>query len=292
MKTSKLLSEIIRGEWLINPHELEGYAPFVHSLFTGGNLALPTGKESKPEIKMMDIEGNELMDHGTSSAGQSEASKIAVISMIGPVIKYGDMCTYGADEIVGMLDRANKDDSVKGIIFYIDGPGGSVSAINPFIEFSARKKKPVVVLSDMAASLHYWTACTVADHIMGENVVSGRFGSVGVVSSFVDAQKHWEEKGYKFHEIYPKESSEKNQVFNLALKGEYERIQEEHLSPIAQKFQAAVRAARPNLKEEKGVLTGATFTTEEAVELGMIDSIGNFQSAINMVNLLTEVSSI
>ena len=292
MKTSKLLSEIIRGEWLINPHELEGYAPLVHSLFTGGNLALPTGKETKPQIKMMDVEGNEFSENTTSSAGESDAQKIAVISMIGPVIKYGDYCTYGADEIVGMLDRANNDDTVKGIVFYIDGPGGSVSAINPFIEFAARKNKPVVVLSDMAASLHYWAACTVADHIMGENIVSGRFGSVGVVSSFVDARQHWEEKGYKFHEIYPKESSEKNKVFNLALEGKYDRIRDEHLSPIAQKFQAAVKTARPNLKDTPGVLSGDTFTTEEALELGMIDSIGSFPAAINMVNVLCEVSSI
>jgi len=127
---------------------------------------------------------------------------------------------------------------------------------------------------------------------MGENIVSGRFGSVGVVSSFVDARQHWEEKGYKFHEIYPKESSEKNKVFNLALEGKYDRIRDEHLSPIAQKFQAAVKTARPNLKDTPGVLSGDTFTTEEALELGMIDSIGSFPAAINMVNVLCEVSSI
>src|SRR5690606_39812630 len=107
-----------------------------------------------------------------------------------------------------------------------------------------------------------------------EDRISRRVGSVGVVRSFVDAKAHWEEKGYSFHGIYPSESSEKNKVFQLALEGKYDRIKAEQLSPWAQKFQAAVREARPNLKEETGVLTGATFDTEKALDLGMIDSIG------------------
>lgn len=283
MKTNVLLNELVRGMWLMGPHEVSGFAPLVHGILSRNTVPENISTE-KLDVLMMDEIGTVL-----NSAGENEASKIAMVSMIGPVMKYGDWCTYGADEIVGMLDKANNDETVKGIIFYIDGPGGAVSAINPFMDFASRKKKPVVVLSDMAASLHYWTACAVADHIMGENVVSGRFGSVGVVSSFVDAKKHWEEKGYNFHEIYPEESGEKNKVFQLALEGKYDRIKAEHLSPIATKFQAAVREARPNLKENPGVLTGATFTTEEALSLGMIDSIGNMSKAIEMVNVLAEV---
>lgn len=287
MRINTLINEIVRGMWLMDQTQLDGYAPFVHSLLTGGNLTLPQAKEAKLEMKLMSADGNML-----SEAGEETPDKIAFISMIGPVMKYGDWCTYGANEIVGMLDKANSDKSVKGIVLYIDGPGGAVSAINPFIDFAARKQKPVVVLSDMAASLHYWTACVVGDHIMGENAISGRFGSVGVVCSFVDAKAHWEEKGYKFHEIYPSESSEKNKVFQLAMEGKYDRIKAEQLSPLAQKFQAAVREARPNLKEETGVLTGATFSTEKALELGMIDSIGNMQKAVEMVNVLSETYSI
>jgi len=287
MRTNTLINEIVRGMWLMDQTQLDGYAPFVHSLLTGGTLKLPQEKEAKLQMKFYEDDGEEV-----SRAEEGSANKIAFVSMIGPVMKYGDWCTNGADEIVGMLDKANSDPKVKGTVFYIDGPGGAVSAINPFIDFASRKKKPIVVLSDMAASLHYWTACVVADHIMGENRISGRFGSVGVVCSFVDAKAHWEEKGYKFHEIYPSESSEKNKVFQLALEGKYDRIKAEQLSPLAQKFQAAVREARPNLKEETGVLTGATFDTEKALDLGMIDSIGNMQKAVEMVNVLVETYSI
>lgn len=286
MKTNKLLNEIVRGCWLMDPLQIESYGPFVQSLFSRNPISLDAQQVSKVDILMMDESGNSYNSNGESS----EANKIAFINMIGPVMKYGDMCTYGADEIVGMLDKANNDKTVKGIILYTDGPGGAVSAINPFVQFAARKQKPIVALVDQACSLHYWTICAVADHIMGENPISGRFGSVGVVSSFVDAKAHWEEKGYKFHEIYPEESKDKNLVFQLALEGKYDRIKAEHLSPIAQKFQGGVKTARPELKlNVPGIITGATFGTEEALEHSMIDSIGDVQKAVERVNILAEV---
>ena len=57
-----------------------------------------------------------------NDSGEEVANKIAFVSMIGPVMKYGDYCTYGADEIVRMLDRANNDETVKGILFLYRWP--------------------------------------------------------------------------------------------------------------------------------------------------------------------------
>ncbi|MAR57242.1 MAG: hypothetical protein CMM93_08675 [Rickettsiales bacterium] len=286
MKTSALLNDLLRGHWLMDPHQLEGYAPIVHGVISRGNFAnVPDTQEKQEEFTLMDVDGSEVTE-----ASEEEAEKIALVKMVGPVMKYGDWCSYGATDIVKMLDRAENDKTVKGTILYVDGPGGAVSAIPPFIDFASRKKKPIVVLSDTACSLHYWTACVVGDFIMGENTVSGRFGSVGVVSSFIDAKKHWEEKGYVFHDIYPTESEDKNLVFKLALEGKYDRIKEEYLSPIAKKFQAAVKEARPNLKtDESGVLSGATFGTDKAVDIGMIDGVGNMQKAIQKVNVLANL---
>ena len=210
----------------------------------------------------------------------------AMVDMMGAVIKYGDFCTYGADEIVNALQAADKNPNIKGTIFNIDGPGGAVSAIGPFLQFVKTKSKPVVGLADACMSLHYWTATAVCDFIMADNDVSARFGSVGVVSSFQDAKPYWEEKGIVFHEIYPPESENKNESFRLALEGKYEMIIAEHLSPIAQKFQQAVRDGRPNLKEEPGVLNGKTYDADKALGLGMIDAIGSVTTAMDMIDRL------
>lgn len=283
MKVNQLLSEVIRGTWLIEPNYLLGFAPIVQKIIAGEDLNFADSTNSL--VKILDPSGNVVKE---DSEGRTEVpnGSYAMVSMMGAVIKYGDFCTYGADEIVGALEMADNNPRIKGTVFMIDGPGGAVSAIGPFLQFAKTKKKPVVGLADACMSLHYWAAVSVCDHLMADNDVSARFGSVGVVSSFQDAKPYWEEKGIKFHEIYPPESENKNEAFRLALEGKYEMIIAEHLSPIAQKFQAAVRAGRPNLKEEKGVLNGKTYDADKALGLGMIDGIGSLADAMEMVDKL------
>ena len=55
------------------------------------------------------------------------------VKMQGPIIKYGDACTYGADEIVAALYAASRNQNVSLIILEVDSPGGSVNAIGPFL---------------------------------------------------------------------------------------------------------------------------------------------------------------
>lgn len=290
MKVNPLINDLFRGEWLLDVNFISSAAPLVSNLLKGLPLNLPQASNPSAILTIFDENGNQLKPNAEGGIQIPEGS-IAMVNMIGAVIKYGDYCTYGADEIVSALEKADSNKNIKAIIFKIDGPGGAVSAIGPFTQFAKNKTKPVIGLADACMSLHYWAAVSVCDFLMADNDVSARFGSVGVVSSFVDAQKHWEEKGYKFHEIYPPESEHKNLAFREALQGNYDKINSEHLSPIARKFQAAVKANRPNLIEEVGVLTGATFDADKALGLKMIDAIGDFKKAMEMAHVLSELKS-
>lgn len=292
MKINPLLSEVIKGIWLLEPSYLIGFAPQVQKIIAGEHIEFNGTTASL--VKLYDSSGNLIPgEYLTDWSGaiikasfDIPKNSYAVVNMKGPVVKYGDLCTWGADEIVGSLRKVDSIKNIKGIILDTDGPGGAVSAIGPFLQFAKTKTKPIVGLADACMSLHYWAAVSVCDYLMADNDVSARFGSVGVVSSFQDAKPYWEEKGIKFHEIYPPESENKNEAFRLALEGKYDMIIEEHLSPIAQKFQAAVRAGRPNLKEEKGVLNGKTYDADKALGLGMIDGIGSMADALEMINRL------
>ncbi len=288
MKVNPLLSEILRGQWLMQPQYIIGLGQIVAGIVAGEEVEFDryTGMLSSIYDKDGQLVPMEWDSMTRSFTADIPEGSTAVVNMKGAVIKYGDFCTWGADEIVAALNTWNSVDAIKGIVLNIDGPGGSVNAIGPFLQFAGSKRKPVVGLIDLAASLHYWTAVAVCDHLMTDNNVSAMVGSVGVVVSFADTKPYYEKMGIKFHEIYPPESEEKNASFNMALKGDYDKIIKEHLSPIAQKFQNAVRAGRPNLKEEKGVLTGRTFFADEALEYGMIDSIGNLEEAMKTVDRL------
>tara|TARA_R110002126_G_scaffold39767_3_gene117647 strand:- start:9596 stop:10459 length:864 start_codon:yes stop_codon:yes gene_type:complete len=287
MKGSRLLSEILKGEFLIDFHNINSYYAIIDKIIAGDKFQV--NAEPKSILNIVNSNGQPLK---TNSEGRKIVTpgSIAVVSMYGEVIKNGDYCIYGADEIVQALTIADQNPNVAATVFDIDGPGGAVSAIGLFQEFAKNvKTKPILGLCDSALSLHYWTAVEVCDHIMAANTVSARFGSVGVVLSFADNIKAMKKAGYTIHEIYPEESKDKNKAFKLARAGDYKAIKEEFLSPLAKEFQARVRANRPNLKEEDGVLTGKTFFAKEALRLGMIDSIGGMKQAINTANLMAQM---
>jgi protease-4 len=304
MKVNALLSDLFRAQWLIDVHSIAGFAPIVQKIISGEELALGNNGVHRTIIasdgsvtinpnailNVVDKNGRRVSRDEDGAFDAIPKGSVAHVYMMGAVMKYGDWCTYGADEILAALRFANENPNIKGIVLHVDGPGGAVSAIGLFLQFAKEKKKPVIGLADAAMSLHYWALVSVCDWIIADNDVSARFGSVGVMCSFQDSKAVYEKMGYKFHEIYPDESPHKNEAFRLALEGKYDMIREEHLSPTAKKFQAAVRTGRPRLKEETGVLTGKTFSADQSIEYGMIDAIGSLQDALAHIDMLTELN--
>lgn len=307
MKLNHLLMDIARGEWLMSFEGLQVYAPIAHQLITGQQVTVDKQsivqkffKESLTTETAAEINGRLLtvLDKTGKSLATNEdglydaipKGAVAVVNMIGAAVKYGDWCTYGAEDIAGALRQADNNPNIRFTIFVIDGPGGAVSAIGPLLDFKATKKKPVIGLADQCCSLHFWALVAICDHKLASNDVSALFGSVGVVCNFIDNREYLESLGYKFHEIYPDESKHKNEAFRLALEGKYDMIKEEHLSPLAKKFQGAVVAGCSNLKQNvEGVLTGKTFPADQALEYGMIDGIGGMGKALEMGEVLSDI---
>jgi len=287
MELNRSLHEISRGEWAFHIPSLSTYLPIVADLLQRKAITLPTTQKSS-SINFLDRQGYRVSALDVME-GNARQEVVGYASAIGPLMKYSDLCTVGADKLTNDIEMMMSFPNVKGIVLNVDGPGGGVSAVSEFERLAANKTKPIVALVDMCASAHYWASCLVADHIMASNSISACVGSIGVMMSFADNQKYLEEKGIVFHEIYAPQSEHKNLAFKLAREGKYEMIKEEYLSPTAKRFQADVRAARPNLKEEVGVLTGKTFGAEEAKEYGMIDSVGSLKKAIDMVMMLSEL---
>lgn len=287
MRVDRLLMDLMRSDWLMSFQGISAYATIAHNIMTGKHVDI--AEKTHSLISIVDENGRQI-NADASGAINAPKGSVAIIDMIGPVMKYSDMCTYGADEIVRALYAADKNPNIIGTILNIDGPGGGTNAIGPFLQFGKDKTKPVVAIADQCASLHYWAMCAVADYKMADNNVSALFGSIGIVCSFMDNRKYLESLGYVFHEIYPTESEYKNQAMKLALEGKYEMIIEEMLSPMAIKFQDAVKASCPNLIQETGVLTGKTFGADDALKYKMIDAIGSMDQAINRVHMMSELS--
>lgn len=287
-KFIRLAIELQRGAWAISPGALELFGPLAYKIVTGTNDFSEIDK-TESCLSFYDSNFNRLRADENGFTDVPEGS-VAVVEMIGPLLKYGDWCTYGADDIIQALEYADNHPNIVGTVLKVDGPGGSVGAVGPFIEFGKRKKKPIVALYDQACSAHLWTMLAICDYIMAENNISSLIGSIGVVLHWIDNRKYLESIGYEFHEVYPEESKHKNEATRLAMEGKYDMIKKEMLSPLAIQFQNFVVEKRPKLNtKEVGVLTGKTFGADKALELGFIDAIGSFREARMMVEMLSEL---
>lgn len=242
-----------------SPREAFSFRYFIPSFGEGIGTSDPDGSATPPE--------------------NQEAGIIALVPLHGSMLKYGTMCSYGTTEIADYLRAVLADERVIGVILDVDTPGGSVNSIPPLVDVLSHRTKPVLAHVDCCCSAGLFTAL-YCDEIMATNNISARIGSVGVEMNFADMRPYWEAQKVVFHTIRPPESPDKNKVFELVLEGKYEQITSEMLSPMARRFQQEVRSHLPGLKEEPGVLTGATFDADRSLELGLIHSIGNRQAAI------------
>jgi len=289
MNFNKLALDLQRGLWAISPDALSVFGPIAYEIVSG-KRNLETVVKPESCLKFLDSSLNRIRPDEDGFYDIPEDS-IAVVDMIGPLLKYGDWCSYGAHDIVLALEMAENHPNIIGTILVTDGPGGSCSAVGPFVEFGKRKRKPIVGLYDQACSAHLWTMLAVCDYIMADNNISSQIGSVGVMLSWADNRKYLESIGYEFHEVYPDESEHKNEAARLAMEGKYDMIKKEMLSPMAIQFQNFVKSARPKLQyKETGVITGKTFFADQALDLGFIDAIGSFREAKQMVEVLAELT--
>ena len=303
MGFSKLYHTILTMKFFIDLRQVDALSVLLEKYLTKDlqNFTSKILSQTEPlKISYRSADNLELPDMSADSAKQGgddgKKNTVAVIPLRGTMIKYGTMCSYGADEIAAAIDEAAANKKVIGNVLVIDSGGGAVDAVAPLVDAIRRTKamgKPVVASCDLCASAAYWTACE-CDEIMADNNISSEFGSIGVMMSFPDYAKYYEKEGIKVHTIYSNLSTYKNAPFEAAKKGEYDSIKTEELDPLARKFQANVRAKRAGKLNEdiEGILSGKVFYAEDALKYGLIDSIGTLDRAIARVRELAAEANI
>lgn len=288
----------------MEPNIALSYGPLIAQILSGQYMSGKTSDDFKPDLNIRfitstgnenKIEAGEMMREGGYSPSDifDEAPKgsIAMIPLKGPMMKEDDLSYFGTETLSEMLKAAANHKNIVGALIDGDTGGGAVDSIPPFLDAIsyARKRMPVGGIGDLIASAGYYMFSHL-DFAIAGNDISSEWGSVGVMISFMDLQPYYEMMGVKFHTIYAPESNYKNLPFEKALKGDYELIKAEELSPLARKFQSDVRQARKgklNLTVP-GILNGRMFYAADAVKYGLSDEIGNYDFAIKRITELSK----
>lgn len=275
-----LAVEIMRGKWLL--HQPDAVLPAARD-FLAGKAVIGKIDEGKPALLMA---GPDCQVFEAENAGNEippEASRVLIIPVHGVLTKYDNCFGCSTQEVADILARYREDDTVGGFILDIDSPGGSANAVMLLIGEIRRTResgKPVIAHVDQCCSAAYWIA-SQCDAIYADNSLS-ELGSIGAYVELIDDRVN-ALTGEKHISIYAPQSTEKNKAYREALEGKPEAMEAE-LSELVSTFQDDVKAARPDLKADAdGVLSGAVFRAEKAVELGLANGMADLYDCIELV---------
>lgn len=214
------------------------------------------------------------------------AGKLAVVFGVGPVMTGEgaggslDGGTMGSDTIVEAFERAAEDDDVKAIVFRIDSPGGSALASDLIWRAArqARERKPVVVsMSDVAGSGGYYVAAG-ATKILAQPC--SLTGSIGVVLFRADVSGLLGNLGIRTEALSRGRLAGLTSMLTEMTPGERARIVES-MEEVYNLFVERVATGRGlTAAQVNEVGRGRVWTGTQAVERGLVDSLGGFFAAI------------
>ena len=217
--------------------------------------------------------------------GISERAPVVVVLRLSGVIATGSKLRSGLSlaSLAPQIERAFSMRRVSAVALVINSPGGSPaqSALicDRICALAKEKKKPVYAFTeDVAASGGYWLACAADEIYANENSI---IGSIGVIYG-----------GFGFHEALAKlgierrlyTAGDKKSVldpFSPEKESDVKRLKSLQKN-LHENFKTLVRARRGDrLKgSARALFSGEFWTGANALELGLIDGIGDVRSVM------------
>ena len=186
--------------------------------------------------------------------------------------------------------RGMGDKAVKGIVFDIDSPGGDAAGNFELAEEIAgyRKTKPMLAMANGLALSGGYSLATAAH----ETVVSrsGMTGSVGVVTTHVDASKMFDEFGLNISLIFAGKHKVDGHPFGPLPDSVREDIQA-RIDKTYGRFTKVVAANRRMSDDDVRETEARVYDAEESVSVGFADRIGEYRDAVAQLALRSDTMS-
>lgn len=222
-----------------------------------------------------------------------EKPEIRLITVQGMIVDgQGEPGTAGGDAVARRLDAARRDEDVRAVVLRIDSPGGSVLAserIRRAVVALREDDKPVVAsMASQAASGGYWIAMD-ADAILAYDATIT--GSIGVFGLWLTASEGLEKLGISTDGVGTTPIAGGLRP-DRPLEEDLRRVLQSGVEHAYARFIDGVsegRAMPPAAVES--VAQGRVWSGEQALEHGLVDSLGDLDDAVARAAELAELES-
>ena len=211
----------------------------------------------------------------------SSENKIAIVNVEGTIVTgEASYNVAGSDTIVKNIRNAIKDTSVKALVLRVNSPGGDVWAseliTNALDEFKSSGRPIVTSMGDIAASGGVWVT-TLSDEIWAKNeTITGSIGVYGIIPT-LDGIYEW--AGIQVDGVTSTKAGEWDE--RLPMPEYVTKAIQAGIDHTYNKFVSKVAENRmvPD-KEILSIAGGRIWSGEKALQLGLVDKIGDLDDAV------------
>jgi protease-4 len=211
----------------------------------------------------------------------------AIIPISGPMTKHATSARFltggtSTKELRGLLDKAESDPAITGVLLHIESPGGQVSGNAELADKIRAFSKPTTAfIEDMGASCAYWVA-SQCDTVMANAMAE--VGSIGVYGVVSDSSARADMMGVKVHLI--KSGTHKGAgTPGTPVTAEHLSDMQSRVDELFGVFKDAVMSGRGMTSDQiDPIADGRAFGAAKALEYGLIDGICSFEECLAKVS--------
>jgi protease-4 len=235
---------------------------------------------------------DEYVKYSNKKTLKSGDGKIAVVFAQGEIF-YGE----GGPDVIGQgiineaLIKAREDDKVKAIVLRVNSPGGSAMTSDIIwreIELTKKIKPVVVSMGNVAASGGYYIAAG-ADKIFAEPTTIT--GSIGVFGAVPNMSELAENIGINAEQVGTNKNSVEYSLFE-PMQDSFKNQVQESIEDTYQTFLQRVSQGRNmSMAQVDSVAQGRVWSGTEALNIGLVDELGNLDDAIASAAEMAELDT-
>lgn len=200
--------------------------------------------------------------------------RIAVMKIEGTIVE--------SESVIEKIIKFKKNKNVKALILRINSPGGIVAPpqeIYEEVKKTCKEKKVIVSVESVAASGGYYIACAADTIIANPGTL---VGSIGVMIPLENIGELLQKIGVSSAVIKSGKYKDIGSMTRPMTKDE-EAVLQELIDDTYNQFVDVVAEGRGLTREQVlQIADGRVFTGAQALQLGLVDELGNLQDAIDL----------
>jgi len=223
---------------------------------------------------------------------ENNNDKVAIVVAKGEILDGTQPAgTIGGESTAALLRQARIDDTVKAVVMQVDSPGGSSFASEiirqEVLELQAAGKPVVVSMSTYAASGGYWISAPADKIFASPSTITGSIGVFGMFMTFEDSLDYL---GVNVDGVASTDIAGMSAMRELDPR--FGQILQRNVESAYNQFITMVGENRDMTpKAVDKIAQGRVWIGSQALELGLVDELGDLDDAIASAAEMAELDN-